>query len=87
MVSQHEEADAQCGELATHGANEERCPSHCKYEKGCKSAEEHNDGLDSHLRGEARPRPVTENIATEMLVIARIGMRAADKAIAASEVG
>ena len=56
MVSQHEEADAQCGELATHGANEERCPSHCKYEKGCKSAEEHNDGLDSHLRGEGEDR-------------------------------
>ena len=52
MMSQYEEADAECGELATHGANKERCPPHCKYEKGCKSAEEHNDGLDSHLRGE-----------------------------------
>jgi hypothetical protein len=32
----------------------------------------------------ARPRPVTENIMTEMFVIARIGIRATDSAIAAS---
>jgi hypothetical protein len=35
----------------------------------------------------ATPRPVTENILTEMLVIALIGIRAADRAIAAKEVG
>ena len=31
----------------------------------------------------ASPRPVTENIMTEMLVIARIGIRATDSTIAA----
>ena len=33
------------------------------------------------------PRSVTENTMTEMLEIARIGMRTADRAIAANEAG
>jgi hypothetical protein len=50
MASEHKEAHAECGELAAYGPNEERCASHRKHEKGHKSAEEHNDGLDTHLR-------------------------------------
>jgi hypothetical protein len=35
----------------------------------------------------ARARPVTENIMPEMLVITRMGIKAADRAIAVSGIG